>query len=116
MQHHFRCISKQGKEATITVVYPTYVGVVDNGGVNEQNILNCEKLVRANTTLEHKFTANFKTIVFVTSGNLTSIINQNGYEVITNFVKETVNINGVDLNCYSLANVNVSDFNYKFIF
>ena len=109
--------SSVSKEGSVKVVYPTYIGVVDNGSVNSTSILaNCEKLVRTNTTLERKFTANFKTIVFVTSGNLTSIINQNGYEVISNFAKETVNINGVDLNCYSLANVNVSNFNYKFIF
>ena len=109
--------SSVSKEGTVKVVYPTYIGVVDNGSVNASTILaNCEKLVRTNTTLERKFTASFKTIVFVTSGNLTSIINQNGYEVISNFVKETVNINGVDLNCYSLANVNVDNFNYKFIF
>lgn len=109
--------SSVSKEGSVKVVYPTYIGVVDNGSVNSTSILaNCEKLVRTNITLERKFTASFKTIVFVTSGNLTSIINQNGYEVISNFAKETVNINGVDLNCYSLANVNVSNFNYKFIF
>lgn len=109
--------SSVSKEGSVKVVYPTYVGVIDNGSVDSASILaNCEKLVRTNTTLERKFTASFKTIVFVTSGNLTSIINQNGYEVISNFAKGTVNINGVDLNCYSLANVNVSNFNYKFIF
>ena len=105
------------KTVTVKPVMATYVGVVDNGNVDETNITTlCTKLIRENQTLTQKMTAVFQTIVFATTGTLTSIINQNNYEVISSFVKSTVSIGGVNYNVYALEDVNVSNFGYTFKF
>ena len=49
-------------------------------------------------------------------GNLSSIINQNNYEVVSSFKKTTLNINTIKYNVYYLENVNVSNFKYTFKF
>ena len=105
------------KEVKVKPVMATYVGVVDNGNVDETNITTlCTKLIREDKPLTQKMSAAFQTIVFATTGTLTSIINQNNYEVIGSFVKSTVSIGGVDYNVYALENVNVADFGYTFNF
>ena len=103
---------------SFTFVYPTYVGIVENGNVDETNILtNCTKLVRTKSAYNGKFTANFQTLVFATPktfGALSSVINQNNYEVLDAFTKQEMTINGVSYYVYSLANVNITDFSYNF--
>ncbi len=105
------------KEIKIKPVLATYVGVVDNGNVDETNIVaNCEKLIRENTTLVKKVSPVFQTVVFATTGTLTSIINQNNYEVLSSFTKTIVSIGGVNYNVYALENINVNNFAYTFKF
>ena len=98
-------------------VYPTYVGIVENGNVDETNILaNCTKLIRTKSAYNGKFTANFQTLVFATPtafGTLSSVINQNNYEVLDAFTKQDMTINGVSYYVYSLENVNITDFSYN---
>lgn len=102
---------------SFTFVYPTYVGIVENGNVDETNILaNCTKLIRTKSAYNGKFTANFQTLVFATPktfGTLSSVINQNNYEVLDAFTKQDMTINGVDYYVYSLGNVNITDFSYN---
>lgn len=102
---------------SFTFVYPTYVGIVENGNVDETNILaNCTKLIRTKSAYSSKFTANFQTLVFATPktfGTLSSVINQNNYEVLDAFTKQDMTINGVDYYIYSLGNVNITDFSYN---
>ena len=105
------------KEVKIKPVLATYVGVVDNGNVDETNIVaNCEKLIRENTTLTKKVSPVFQTVVFATTGTLTSIINQNNYEVLSSFTKTVVSIGGENYNVYALENINVNNFAYTFKF
>ena len=105
------------KEVKIKPVLATYVGVVDNGNVDETNIVaNCEKLIRENTTLTKKVSPVFQTVVFATTGTLTSIINQNNYEVLSSFTKTVVSISGENYNVYALENINVNNFAYTFKF
>ena len=83
----------------------------------ETNITTlCTKLIRENQPLTQKMTAAFQTIVFATTGTLTSIINQNNYEVLSSFAKSIVSIGGENYNVYALENVNVADFGYTFKF
>ena len=102
---------------SFTFVYPTYVGIVENGNVDETNILaNCTKLLRTKSAYNGKFTANFQTLVFATPtafGTLSSAINQNNYEVLDAFTKQEMTINGVSYYVYSLSNVNITDFSYN---
>ena len=105
------------KEVKVKPVLATYVGVVDNGNVDETNIVaNCEKLIRENTTLVKKVSPVFQTVVFATTGTLTSIINQNNYEVLSSFTKTVVSIGGENYNVYALENINVNNFAYTFKF
>lgn len=105
------------KEIPIKFVFPTYVGVVDNGNVDSANIVaNCTKLIREKAVYTQKFTANFQTVVFASIWELTSIINQNNYEVISNFTKSSISVNGTTYYVYSLPNVNITDFSYKFTY
>ena len=105
------------KSISYKFVDPTYVGVVDNGNVDETNIVaNCEKLIRENTTLTKKVSPVFQTVVFATTGTLTSIINQNNYEVLSSFTKTVVSIGGENYNVYALENINVNNFAYTFKF
>ena len=105
------------KSISYKFVDPTYIGVVDNGNVDETNIVaNCEKLIRENTTLTKKVSPVFQTVVFATTGTLTSIINQNNYEVLSSFTKTVVSIGGENYNVYALENINVNNFAYTFKF
>lgn len=105
------------KNIEFKFVYPTYVGVVDNGNVDETNILaNCTKLTQDKTNITQKFTASFKTIVIASPWMLKSIINQNGYEVLNSFTKQELTINGNNYYVYSLEDVYVTDFEYAFKF
>lgn len=105
------------KSIEFKFVYPTYIGVVDNGNIDETNILaNCTKLTQDKTNITQKFTASFKTIVIASPWMLKSIINQNGYEVLNSFTKQELTINGNNYYVYSLEDVYVTDFEYAFKF
>ena len=49
-------------------------------------------------------------------GDLKSIINQNNYEVLNNFTKTNITINGTVYNVYYLENVNLNNFKYSFVY
>ena len=95
--------------------YPTYIGVVANGSVDETNILTLNKLIRTKTTLTQAFTTTGnQTVVFASIWQLASIINQNNYEVVSNFTLDNITINGINYYVYSLPNVNLDNFQYTF--
>lgn len=108
------------KSIEFKFVYSTYIGVVDNGNVDETNIVaNCTKLTQDKTNITQKFTASFKTIVIATPkvfGELKSITNANKYEVLNSFTKQELTINGIDYYVYSLEDVYITDFEYAFKF
>lgn len=101
-----------------TFVNPFYYGSLDDVP-NGNTVKTLTKLVETKGNKTKSFTSNFQTIVFAYPkeyGNLTNIINQNNYEVISNFTKIEVQVNNVAYNCYYAENVNVSDFKYTFKF
>lgn len=102
--------------SNITSVAPTYTGILDNGTVDVSNITKLTKSVRNKSTLTQKYTTNGnQTVVLVSPWELTSIINQNNYEVISNFTKEEWSVNGLaHYYVYSLPNVNLDNFQYTF--
>ena len=100
-------------------VYPYYYGAVDNDNVTVDSVSNLTKIIRPKETINKAFNSNFQTVVYAypaSYGNLTSIINQNNYEVVSSFKKTTLNINTIKYNVYYLENVNVSNFKYTFKF
>ena len=102
---------------TYTFAYPIYYGVVNNGAtLDDTAIKGLSKVLSSATTITQSFTANFQTIVFATTKNLTDIVNQNGYSVLGNATKQTVLIDGTNFNVYTLANINVTNFKYDFKF
>ena len=100
-------------------VYPYYYGAVDNNNVTVDSVSNLTKIIRPKETINKAFNSNFQTVVYAypsVYGNLSSIINQNNYEVVSSFKKTTLNINTIKYNVYYLENVNVSNFKYTFKF
>ena len=96
-------------------VEPTYVGVLDGEPVSDTDVTSLNKLLRTKATLTQKYTTTgLQTIVFASIWQLTSIINQNNYEVISNFTNKVININGTDYYVYSLSDVNLNNFAYTF--
>lgn len=101
-----------------TFVNSFYYGVLDAAPTGT-TVKTLTKLIETKGNKTKSFTSNFQTIVFAYPkeyGNLTNIINQNNYEVISNFTKIEVQVNNVAYNCYYAENVNVSDFKYTFTF
>ena len=102
---------------TYTFAYPIYYGVVNNGATLDATaIKGLSKVLSSATTITQSFTANFQTIVFATTKNLTDIVNQNGYSVLGNATKQTILVDGTNFNVYTLANINVTNFKYDFKF
>ena len=96
-------------------VYATYFGVINDGEINENNILaKCAKIVRNKADHKCTFTTNKQSVVYVTPWQVKSIINQNNYEVINSFKMERITFNGCNYYVYSLPNVTVSNFAYTF--
>lgn len=105
------------KTKTYKFVNPTYVGVVANDSITEEGIANnCTKLIREKGTYSQSFTTDDEAIVFASVWELSDIINQNNYSVLSAFTKQNITINNVDLICYSLSNTTLDNFNYKFIY
>lgn len=106
------------KSISYTFVSASYTGVTDTVPTTDTEITALTKSVRTKANLTQAFTTSgLQTIVYAypsSFGNLTSIINQNNYEVLTNFALSNVTVNGVVYNVYSLSNVNLDNFKYTF--
>lgn len=99
----------------ISVASPSYYGTVD--ALDEASICNATKVIRSKGDLTQKFTADNQAVFFaypVSFGKLSSIINQNNYEVLSAFTEQTMTINTVDYYVYSLSNLYITDFGYTF--
>ena len=104
------------KSVTVKAVYPYYVGVLDT--LDETNIKTLTKKVEVKENKDIAFTTTgLQTVVFAypkSYGVLSSIINQNNYEVISNFTKTDLSIDSIDYYVYSLPDVNLNNFKYSF--
>lgn len=99
-----------------TFVNPTFYGAVNSGSqITETVIRSLTKQVRTKADVTEKYTTSgIQKIVFASEWELKSIINQNNYEVLSNFTLSRVTINDVSYYVYSLDGVNLSGFNYTF--
>lgn len=103
---------------TYTFVSPFYWGVTGSTPT-ETLVKNLNKLVETKGNKTKSFTSNFENVTFAYPkgyGYLKSIINKNSYEVLDNFNKIELTINGVDYLVYYMENVNIENFTYTFKF
>ena len=101
-------------------VNASYVGSVDTIPTTDTEITSLTKLLRTKANLTQSFTTTgIQVVVFAYDsafGDLKSIINQNNYEVLNNFTKTNITINGTVYNVYYLENVNLNSFKYSFVY
>ena len=102
---------------TYTFTYATYYGTTD---APPTDITGLTKVLRTKATFENKFTCNNKHVVFLypnSFGNLSSILDGNGFENITDFTKATMTIGSVSYNAYyTTGKKTLNSFTYKFIY
>ena len=102
---------------TYTFTYATYYGTTD---APPTDITGLTKVLRTKATFENKFTCDNQHVVFLypnSFGNLSSILDGNGFENITDFTKTTLTIDGVNYNLYyTTGKKTLSSFTYKFIY
>lgn len=95
---------------------PYYYGVSDTNDVD--NFDNFTELLEVRGTKTKAFTANNQYICFAydeSYGELTSIVDGNGFENIDTFTKSTIDMNGVAYNIYT-SNTPVTCTNFKYTF
>lgn len=95
---------------------PYYYGVSDTNNIDTFD--NLTELLEVRGTKSKNFTANNQYICFAydeSYGELTSIVDGNGFENIGTFTKSTINYNGVDYNIYT-SNTPVTCTNFKYTF
>ena len=102
---------------TYTFVNATYYGTTD---APPTEITGLTKILRTKATFENKFTCNNKHVVFLypnSFGNLSSILDGNGFENITDFTATTLTVGGVSYNLYyTTGKKTLSNFTYKFAY
>lgn len=107
----------------ISVVYPTFYGATDIVPTTSNEITALTKLVRVKNDLAQLFTVDNKYIVYAypsSFGDLTSIIDSNGFENITDFTKTTIEVTtttgyNTTYNVYTTNSKKTVD-NFKFTF
>ena len=101
---------------TMTFILPYYYGKSANTTISDFTGLT--KSVTAKGQKQFKFTTNNEHMVFVYDsayGNLSSIIDPNGFETISGWTKSTLTMNGFTYNVY-IANAATTDTNAQFTF
>lgn len=91
------------KTISYTFVNPYYVGVSDTDILDETGIKALTKKVevKGNKTIDYTTSQSYMIFAYPSSyGNITKIIDKNGFDVTSSFVKSTVSVNGVDYFVY----------------
>lgn len=114
-----------GGNVTFNFVYPFYHGVVASAGeATGTAIAGMTKIVAAKSNRTIAYTANNQCCVFAypaSYGDLKSIKDANNFEVLSTFVKSTVQVTGLDstaqqYNVYVNAASTLNAFNFTFNF
>lgn len=87
------------KSASVTAVYPYYVGVSTTNTLDEAGVLALTKKVetKGNKTISYTTSQSYMVFAYPKSyGAIKSVIDKNGFEVVSSFTSSTVSINGVD--------------------
>ena len=101
----------------MTFTYATYYGTTSDVPTGATGLT---KVLRTKATFENKFTCDNKHVVYMypaAFGNLKSILDDNGFENLTDFTKTTITIGSVSYNAYyTTGKKTLNSFTYKFIY
>ena len=111
----------QGKQYSTTKSYsfvdPYYIGATD-GIPTADTVVTLTELIEAKSNKTKKVTAADQYVVYAyptSYGSLTSIIDGNGFENLTDYTKISLTINGVAYNCYhTTGKKSMTDFSYTY--
>ena len=111
----------EGKQYSTTKSYsfvdPYYIGATDNIPTAD-TVLTLTELIEAKSNKTKKVTAADQYVVYAypaSYGSLTSIIDGNGFENLTDYTKISLTINGVAYNCYhTTGKKSMTDFSYTY--
>ena len=111
----------QGKQYSTTKSYsfvdPYYIGATDDIPTAD-TVLTLTELIEAKSNKTKKVTAADQYVVYAypsSYGSLTSIIDGNGFENLTDYTKISLTINGVAYNCYhTIGKKSMVDFSYTY--
>ena len=100
------------KSISYKFVYPYYVGVLNTNTPTESDIVGLTKKVEAkgNKTLEFTTSQSYMAFAYPSSyGDISKIVDQNGFDVTASFTKSTIVINSVDYYVY-ISNKNSGSY------
>ena len=111
----------EGKQYSTTKSYsfvdPYYIGATDNIPTAD-TVVTLTELIEAKSNKTKKVTAADQYVVYAypaSYGNLTSIIDGNGFENLTDYTKISLTINDVAYNCYhTTGKKSMTDFSYTY--
>ena len=111
----------QGKQYSTTKSYsfvdPYYIGATD-GIPTADTVVTLTELIEAKSNKTKKVTAADQYVVYAypaSYGNLTSIIDGNGFENLTDYTKISLTINDVAYNCYhTTGKKSMTNFSYTY--
>ena len=91
--------SSNSNSVTHTYVYPIYIGNVDSLSSTETDIKSMTKLIKIKGNQSNSYTISSSRFCFAyptSYGNLTSILDPNGFEMLSSFTKTTSNFTMLD--------------------
>ena len=111
----------QGKQYSTTKSYsfvdPYYIGATDDIPTAD-TVVTLTEIVEAKSNKTKKVNAADQYVVYAypaSYGSLSSIIDGNGFENLTDYTKISLTINGVAYNCYhTLGKKSMTDFSYTY--
>ena len=111
----------QGKQYSATKSYsfvdPYYIGATDDIPTAD-TVVTLTEIVEAKSNKTKKVNAADQYVVYAypaSYGSLSSIIDGNGFENLTDYTKISLTINGVAYNCYhTLGKKSMTDFSYTY--
>lgn len=102
--------------ATITFINPYYSGVADTNTITDTTGLNEALEKKGNKTISYTASNQYLVFMYPTSyGELTSVLDGNGFENIDSFTQSTLDVSGVSYNVY-ISNTPITCTNFKYTF
>lgn len=93
---------------SVVVTYPSYFGVVDSSFITTpENVAMLNSMVLPTNKYKATVSLAYQKVIYaypVSKGVLTSITDENGYELINSYTRSVISIEGVDYYCYILTN------------
>lgn len=93
---------------SVVVTYPFYFGIVDKSFVaTPENVASLDSMILPTNKYKATISLAYQKVVYaypVSKGVLSSITDENGYELINSYTRSVISIEGVDYYCYMLTN------------